>query len=348
MAISYNAGTNTLTLDGVNTYTLENIYQADVGGGWGVVTKVGEMYLFMCNMVIGDAAGNTTKLIDSDVGFQIGVTGTRKYFQTLSGSSFEMTGCILKFWLSIQKMSYGTWKFEKCLIYERETANNCLYSYSEQQHERSTFDVSRWFGLHETCIYDNCLLTASYFFSYSAGIIKSLIFDGNWLYVYNNSPTFENCTIDGGLQIVDAGKHVTFVNSTCNSLVMDNANNYLLDKWEFNVLVSDKDNNPLSHALVILKDKNGGVKHATDTGADGKLTAAWEVLANRYDGTSETKTEYNPFTLTVTKAGYADYETKITIDHIVKDDQIVLDGQTYTYDDIMSEIKKVKGICLVC
>jgi hypothetical protein len=343
MAISYNAGTNTLTLDGVNTYTLLDIYNADVAGAWGVVTRVGEMYLFMCNIVIGDAGGNATRLIDSNVGFQIGVTGTRKTFQTLAGSSFEMTGCILIFWLLSRKTSYGTWKFENCSIYERESAAISLYMRGDQDHKRSEFDVGRWYNRDGTCSYKDCYVKLLlYFYYYTSGNIDGLVVE-NIMNVYVTSPTIKNTEIKGVLYIKETGIHVTTINSSWSGLSFNYANNYLLEEWEFNVLVTDKDNNPLSDALVTLKDKNGVVKHFTLTGADGKLPTTWEVLANRYDGTSETKTEYNPFTLTVTKEGYADYETEITIDHIVKDDQIVLGGLTYGYDDVMDGLTDIKG-----
>jgi hypothetical protein len=333
-------------LNGANTYTLLDIYNADVAGGWGVVTHVGEMYLLLCNMVIG-GAGAATKLIDNDVGFQIGVTGTRKTFETLAGSSFEMTGCILKFWLSARKTSYGTWKFKNCSVFVRETEDICLYMRGNQDHARSEFDVIHWYSRDGTCSYNRCLaIVSGYFYYYTSGIVDDLTITGNFFCHYN-TPTLKNSVISGSIDIA-SGINCILINSTWGgSLTINTAGNYLADKWEFNVLVTDKDNNPLV-AAVELKDKNGVVKHSADTGADGKLATTWEVLANRYDGTSETKTEYNPFTLTVTKAGYADYESKITIDHIVKDDQVVLDALTYTYDEIMDEIKKVKGICLVC
>lgn len=325
MAINYNAGTNTITLDGVNTYTLLDIYNADVAGGWSVVSKVGEMYLFMCHMIIGDAAGNATKLIDTDVGFQIGVTGTRKNFNTKVGSSFEMTGCILKFWLLSQKISFGTWKFENSSIYVRESAVLCLYMVGNQNHKRSEFDVTYWYSRDGICSYYKCLAIVSVnFLYYTTGIVDDLTITGNFL-CSMSTPTLKNTEISGNVLLRASAPNCILINTTWGgSLTIEGATGYLHDKWEFNVLVTDKDNNPITGSGIELKDKYGVVKHTGTTGIDGKLSSVWEVLANKYVGTSEIKTEYNPFTLKVRKSGYIDYETIITIDHKIENDQIVL------------------------
>ena len=327
MAISYNAGTNTLTLDGVNTYTLLDIYNANVAGAWGVVTHVGEMYLFMCHMVVGDAVGNATKLIDNNVGFQIGVSGTLKAFYTNAGSSFEMTGCLLKFHYSQGGFDrpLGSWKFENCSIY----LNGNMYCLANQTHKRSEFKGAIWYHKVGVCSYFKCLTDVSHrVYYYTTGDIDDWTIIGTgagYLRIAYQSPTIKNSNITVPVKIEWDNIHAIFINTTFTEgdLVMNFAVNYLLDKWGFNLLVTDTNNNSLV-ASVTLRDKNGDIKHSAVTGADGKLPATWEVLANRYDGTSETKTEYNPFTLTVTKTGYEDYETEITIDHIVKNDQVVL------------------------
>lgn len=347
MAISYNAGTNTITLNGINTYTLNDIYNADVAGAWGVVSRQGaDQFLFECNMVVG-GAGEATKLVDEEVGFQIGITGARKTFQTLAGSSFEMTRCLLQFYLSTLVHSFGSWKFNRCTYSVTETSNVCLYMRGTQEHERSDFKCNFLANLDSSCSYYKCDYYGTGFLYYTTGVIEDLYIDGNLRNQFT-SATLKNSEITGVTSIETSDKHITFINCVFSSLNFSFANNYLLDEWEFNALVTDKNNNPLNGAAIILKDKNGDIKNSGATGADGKLPSSLEVLCNRYDGTSETKTEYNPFTLTVTKAGYTDYETEITIDHIIKDDQIVLDSLTYTFDDIMAELKKVKGLCLVC
>lgn len=341
MAITYNAVTNLITLDGANIYTLLDIYNADVAGGWGVVTHVGEMYLFECNMVIGDVGGNATKVIDSNVGFQLGISGTTQTLEIKKGALLEMTRCLLKLWFGVMTTSWGSGVFKDCSIC-LDSASVSLDIRGGQEYERCEIVCKHWYSTGGTSSWYKCKVTPSgLFYYYTSGVIDDLRIEGNLRAAYY-SPTIKNSVITGGFYLQYDGIHATLINCTWGSLAFNFANNYLEDKWEFNVLVTDKDNNPLV-ALVELQDKNGVLKHSVNTGADGKLPTTWEVLANRYDGTSETKTEYNPFTLKVTKLGYADYETNITIDHIIKDDQIVLDGLTYTYDEIMAGISDIKG-----
>lgn len=111
--------------------------------------------------------------------------------------------------------------------------------------------------------------------------------------------------------------------------------------YTFNLLVTDNNNVPLSGALVVLKDKNGLQVFSLNTGADGKLPTqqivkAWE---HRYN----VKTDFNDHVLKITLNGYADYETDITIDHKIEDDQVCLDGLNYTYDNIMAGLDDIKG-----
>ena len=67
MSITYVAGTNTLTLDGVNTYTVNDIYLADIAGGWGVVTKLcTKSFCLGAKIIIGDGT-NVTQLVDNGI-----------------------------------------------------------------------------------------------------------------------------------------------------------------------------------------------------------------------------------------------------------------------------------------
>lgn len=62
MAITYNAGTDTITVTAgtagtPNTFT--DIYNADVAGSWGQVTKTGNMFVFSAKLQIGDGSTAT-------------------------------------------------------------------------------------------------------------------------------------------------------------------------------------------------------------------------------------------------------------------------------------------------
>ena len=62
MAITYNAGTDTITVTAgtagaPNTFT--DIYNADVAGAWGQVTKTGNMFVCDCFVEVGDGSTET-------------------------------------------------------------------------------------------------------------------------------------------------------------------------------------------------------------------------------------------------------------------------------------------------
>ena len=69
MAITYNAGTNIITVTGYTEATpcnFTDIYNADVAGGWGKVTKQGaKHFFFQCYLAIGDGS-TTTHFADKD------------------------------------------------------------------------------------------------------------------------------------------------------------------------------------------------------------------------------------------------------------------------------------------
>ena len=96
--------------------------------------------------------------------------------------------------------------------------------------------------------------------------------------------------------------------------------------YTFNVKVTKDNGDPIIGATVSLKDVDGNdVFPAEDTVAGGVLTSdkvvKWYWYRNANMGGNK---DYNDHTITVTKDGYVPYETKITIDHQIEDDQIIL------------------------
>lgn len=87
MAISYNAGTNTLTVTGAGN-TMAAIFAADVAGGWGVVSRAGDYYLLACNLTVGD--GSTVTDITDTVGVQIGTAAANKSFLITARATFQL------------------------------------------------------------------------------------------------------------------------------------------------------------------------------------------------------------------------------------------------------------------
>lgn len=89
MAITYNAGTNVLTVTGAGN-TFAAIYAADVAGGWGVVNNQGtNQYYLVCHLVIGDGS-TSTDLTDTNVHVQIGDAARARYIQVTSKATFQL------------------------------------------------------------------------------------------------------------------------------------------------------------------------------------------------------------------------------------------------------------------
>lgn len=329
MAISYNAGTNTITLDGVNTYTLTNIYNADVAGGWGVVTQYGDIsYLFECHLIVGSGS-DITQLVDTGKTFQLATNAARKDLQVTVNSILDFSKCFLTFYL----LSYPNWekgelKFENCGILLKGTVGGFFFE------NKVTMKHTIVIGSGGMTIY----------WQFVSGIIEDVTIDGltqfglrsenlvvndikiknmdNGLTVYNYDimATARNIVFSGNTKDLwiwgSELPRATFIDCDFDSTKMTFQfnGNYLDEKYTFNVLIIDKDNNPLENVSVILRDKNRVIKHTGLTNAAGKLTSTWDVQCNNFKDIALTKTESNPYSLSLIKTGYITDERIVTID----------------------------------
>ena len=148
MAITYNATDNIITLDGANTYSFEDIYQADQSGGWGVVSKQGDdQYFIEANIILGDGT-NETQLIDEDCAIQLGTNANQRWMETKANSTFKLTTSYLEWYPGTGKYWYGKSYFYNSIIYKRgdvswqapEIRNDCYI-------ENSYLDVKGWYIL---------------------------------------------------------------------------------------------------------------------------------------------------------------------------------------------------------
>lgn len=104
MAITYDAGTNKITVTGysaVTPCTLTDIYNANVAGGWGVVGKLGSYFSLAAYLYFGDGSTptyfkDTNKFLETITPGSIYLNGTDVYVQfgTLSGD-VGVNGCVL-------------------------------------------------------------------------------------------------------------------------------------------------------------------------------------------------------------------------------------------------------------
>ncbi|MCD6261659.1 MAG: PKD domain-containing protein [Deltaproteobacteria bacterium] len=118
-------------------------------------------------------------------------------------------------------------------------------------------------------------------------------------------------------------------------------------QYTFNPIITYVNGSSVAHAHVILKDRYNNTIIDDYTDSDGRILNGTEpyVVTSAFYNQTGGNTPYlqSPHHLTITKAGYATYETNITIDHPVIDDAFVLDSLTYTYDDIMNYLQQKWG-----
>ena len=354
MSITYNAGTNEITLDGNNTYSFESIYQADVAGGWGVVNKQGyDQYLITANIVLGDGS-NETKLIDEDCAIQLGNNTNQRYIETKANSIFKLTTSYFEWWAaSTGKNWSGKTYLYNSVVFKRGDA-----SYTEPL-IRNDIEIL------------NCYLDVKGWYVYRGKLtlkdsVLSMYNNIFWLYSPSNHD-IDNATIKNGYYGINIGygyspiaKNLKFSNNNYDIRLFDNNTsltlvdsifdktklefitdtNILYDKKSFKIKVTDKNSNSLSGAVVKLYDINNNLIFEDNTNSNGEISTQ-EITYKKYEGTSITETTYSPHTLKITKEGYTNYETKITIDRKFDNDVFVLDALTYTYDNIMKMLKAI-------
>lgn len=103
MAITYNAGTNTITVTAYTAgtpCTFLDIYNADVAGAWGQVTRqCTNQFCFDCKLVIGDGSTATYFAdIGIDFSFKHGIVTAnwQNLLRTRTNSNFTIKGCTCK------------------------------------------------------------------------------------------------------------------------------------------------------------------------------------------------------------------------------------------------------------
>ena len=82
-----------------------------------------------------------------------------------------------------------------------------------------------------------------------------------------------------------------------------NASGIIKLNYTVAIHIADRKGVNLSGATVTWLDSQGNTGNTT-TDANGNLTAAFTLTSKQWAGTSETLTDYNTFTFTITKAGY--------------------------------------------
>jgi hypothetical protein len=347
---AYSGGTITVCNGTSGTpLTFADMHDADVAGGWGVITEVAEneCYTVNCNINFGDGTESTYFRSSSEqIYFTDDKSFTIKNNATLqagkkqgdwgySGSAWSVAPAAT--WLIITSgHTTATFNFYASNLLVRSAITtyisegtieilNSIMSYSE------AYSSVKRYIFHQNSV---------------SLILKDVFFNNSWgpafrhtsatcedvhvhhtTYGLNTASTTPSLTgvrlteattalayVSGssaGLTFIDPKEHIT-------SIVIDTEEgNYVLERYSCNVHVTDEDGSDISGVTVDCQDE--GDNYVWTQGSvttDGNGDIAEQIITyKRWLGTSETLTTYSPHKFTISAAGYDDFViNNITVD----------------------------------
>jgi hypothetical protein len=346
MAITYNAGTNVITVTGYTEGTpcnFTDIYNADVAGGWGVITRLCTyMFCSSAHIEIGDGS-TTTYLKDTSKTLYFTISAARFYIKanahiqlgnkTATGGTKQ--GCTLFFSGASGSNSefyiWGDAKLYKCKIATSGTAavgHFILWIYSTNLLEVIDCDFERlWTWVFSTN--PTTLVILRNIFSNSGTVIYpytgvSITIDT--LTVYDSSRPISmyrgdtlnatNIVSVGNDYFVDMADNATlnvYDSKLIGGDIWDRGSGWTINEYyHFDLKVIDKDETPINGATVKIWDKDSNLIVNTSTGAGGTITQQ-AILRDVYSD-SLTPTLKTPHLIKIEKAGYTTYEADFTLE----------------------------------
>ena len=337
MAITYNAGTNIITVTGYTEATpcnFTDIYNADVAGSWGKVTlQCTNQFCFAAAITIGD--GSTTTWF-ADINKQIinTVLVDSSFIKVLANASFRSgelvnaskhitkSGCAFTCLLTATTRLINS--VEPIYLYSSYFYCNANYS------ELICVDGSRlWNSIVAKNLYpkDAVIDIVNTISSCTiAGWAK--VTSDNWIIL---DPTYgligafaDNFSIKN-TKIIDATYdfYLNAIQVDCDAINVEAgwifywvgvSTAKVNRKYEFDMKVIDKDNTPIQTATVKIWDKDSNLIIDTTTDASGDITT--QTISRGYynQANGNTLQEYSPHLIKIEKAGYTTYEADFTLE----------------------------------
>ena len=376
--ISYNAGTNLITLDNdaadghnwTNAFDMEDVLAADVAGGWNVVTKQGaNAYDVSARMYFSDGVYFVSKsefvelkpnpinpswTISSQANSHVrigeydavnGYSENGAFWRIYTNSCTDdntnnMLGEVLIYGSNIWGDAVS---FNDGIHFSGTTRifNSVLKIKSYLWNADTNLQDVKWQGSGGT-------YTTLYARGYNFAFAKITTFDSN-RGVFMSGTTnadvdlydvlFQNCTTsvflsNGCGYLLRLINSPTFVN--CNAVTSGKPGLQLC--YTFNVKVTDDTGDPIVGANVFLKDVDGNNAFPPEQTIAGGVLASDKVVKEywfRHADQGGNK-DYNDHTLKVVN-GTDVTEYKITIDHQISEDVVLLPQSNATYDDLYTQ-----------
>lgn len=348
MAITYNAGTNIITVTGYTAgtpCTFLDVYNADVAGGWGKVTRqCTNQFCFAAQLCIGDGS-TATYLADNHIHahwadiwtahWQYTIRGRTNSHVTLTGCSISMVPSASNYAVSIgggvisaeyapdfnliycqitvEAASrplyhyYTTGKIEHCILY------NCLVS------DTSNCDI-------KDVVVKNDYTAANGFLTLVGGTLDDIKIYSPPIAIYLGtsapSATFKNLTCGDiatyDIQVINHSTSHYFINTVFQStswrLNQSSFTGAVYRQYEFDLKVIDKDNAAINGATVKIWDKDSSLIVDTTTNASGVIATQTITRGTYAQATGNTLQEKSPHLIKIEKAGYTTYEADFTLE----------------------------------
>ena len=340
-SITYDSGNNTIIVVGFNESspcTFEDIYQADVANGWGVVSKQGDnQYEFRCKLQIGDGTSETW-LADTNKAISHTINDN---FINITPNGYFRCGIVVD-------ETNRTTK-DGCFIYTTSTSKYIIEFSDTGTLELFSTTVSAGAS---TIIYSN-LPTNAHHRIWNCNFIHTKLqgtpplvdfYRVNWqsslagprfTHIFADDIRITNCTY--GLQLVGISTPITIKNyemigeDTSFRCFKLSANVYAVNvkcKWKvswtfindgkiyrqytFTLKVVDENGNPIDGAKVKVYNRSGCLEFEDTTDANGRIPTHI-ITRGYYDcAHGSTLVDFSPHTLVIEKEGYDTYKTQFT------------------------------------
>lgn len=327
MGITYNAGTNTVTVTGTYSNNLcSSILAADVAGGWGVTFNNANQYYLNANLEIGDGS-TTTPCSDTAVHFQVGATGNLKTFQVRNKATLTFTNSSITVFHTTS-YSYifngGAVILTNCYFRSNLNTGWLVESGASITATNTSIDNIRWaLASTNTLTRVNIVNSSSVFYILTAiGTYSDVVFAGILYADGGSTTTGRTVTVNnsvfngsslGEFWCGSGHLYLNLINCTAaNWTFINDGGSY--GWWVYRKQTFDVATNP--SATVTLKDNAGNtVFSVTSDGTSGAIAQQTVTRGYYAEATGNTLQDYGPFTLTISKAGYVTYtHTGIVLD----------------------------------
>ena len=347
MPITYDSENNRIIVVGDSTCgdsssnpcTFEDIYQADVNGGWGVVSKQNDnQYEIKRILQIGDGSTETW-LIDTNK--EISFTGIVTLIEIENSGHFRLGEIIDE---TNRTTSNG------CYLYMTSSYGNLVRLYDTAELEllsstingnpsvkiemRSDSNFIRFWNsliLHTQTTANGGIAQADLYritIQQTGGVLFNFLY-GNDIAITDSSTGLRLSNVESPLTInnvrminegtsfkcswVDADVYA--INTECKWIFeWASSVGKVWRQYTFNLKVVDKNGNPIPNASVKIWDKNNNLVVDETTDANGEIPEQTLTYGYYDQDHGNTPVMQTPHTIRIAKAGYQTYEKKFTAD----------------------------------